>query len=471
MADRIKLAVEQMRSHVLPGARAKAAFEAQLKLADSQWFARETVEQNQLAKLKRLARFVSRQTRYGRELNAAALERATTLAEALSLLPILDRNRLRDDRAGLEPAQLPPGHTLKSELSSSGSTGMVVRIAATNVWLRLQRVLGLRAQFWAGREFHRTVGVIRRLDPGNAAYPAGRLLQRWAPRADVPFRTGRAFLLNAYTPLDQQWEWLNRVRPFYLMTVPSILRSFAKREDAASLGLAGISTLGEVVDSELRTLVQSRFNLPINDVYSSEEAGTIAIQCPDEPVYHAQGEGLIVEVLNGSGAPCQAGEIGRVVVTPLHNYATPLLRYEMNDFAEAGDACACGRGLPVIRRIMGRRRNILVTPDGREFWPSLMPRAMQNIVSMREYQFRQTARDTIEVWVAVDNPATAEQEERLRKVLAEGLLGTKGMIAPFEFRFRYLPEFPRNPNGKHEEFVSLLDAATSPPPAEMRAGA
>ena len=44
------------------------------------------------------------------------------------------------------------------------------------------------------------------------------------------------------------------------------------------------------------------------------------------------------------------GEIGRLVVTRLHHFATPLLRYDIGDYAEVGDACPCGRGLPVLRR-------------------------------------------------------------------------------------------------------------------------
>jgi phenylacetate-CoA ligase len=75
---------------------------------------------------------------------------------------------------------------------------------------------------------------------------------------------------------------------------------------------------------------------------------------------------VLVEILDAQGRPCRPGEIGRVVATPLHNVAMPLLRYELDDYAEVGQACACGRGLPVIRRILGRRQNMLRLPDGGE---------------------------------------------------------------------------------------------------------
>src|SRR6202012_3802852 len=86
--------------------------------------------------------------------------------------------------------------------------------------------------------------------------------------------------------------------------------------------------------------------------------------------YHVQSEMLIAEVLRDDGTPCAPGEIGRLVLTDLCNFGMPMIRYEINDYAEVGALCDCGRGLPVLTRIMGRRRNMALDPDGRMFWPS-----------------------------------------------------------------------------------------------------
>jgi phenylacetate-CoA ligase len=59
-------------------------------------------------------------------------------------------------------------------------------------------------------------------------------------------------------------------------------------------------------------------------------------------------------VLDQRGNPRGPGEVGRVVVTPLNNFAMPLIRYELGDTAEVGAPCACGRGLPVLTRILDR---------------------------------------------------------------------------------------------------------------------
>ena len=94
-------------------------------------------------------------------------------------------------------------------------------------------------------------------------------------------------------------------------------------------------------------------------------------------------ESVLVEILNDDGTPCAPGEIGRVVVTALQNFATPLIRYEVGDYAEASAPCPCGRGLPVIRRIMGRVRNLLVLPDGKKIWPAFGSRGLTEIAPIR----------------------------------------------------------------------------------------
>src|SRR3546814_12503103 len=74
----------------------------------------------------------------------------------------------------------------------------------------------------------------------------------------------------------------------------------------------------------------------------------------------------------------------------------PLLRYEIGDFATVGAASPCGRGLPVLDRILGRVRNMLVTPDGQRIWPAFGTQTLVKVAPIRQYQFVQLDRTTIE---------------------------------------------------------------------------
>ena len=419
---------------------------------------RERLEQIQLGHLKRLVGFAQKEVPFWRARAIGShVESAADLRQALSALPITTRQDLQDHAAGLRAGALPPGHAAASERTSSGSTGMAVTVMSTNVMLGWQDALTLRAYVWAGFDFSRSIAILRRLKAGIGEYPEGVRTPRWDRALVFPFPTGPGFRLTTHrTSLEQQWEWLGRTGPSYLVTYPSIVRGLAQH--ALETGerpapLKGILTLGEVVDSDLRDLAAKQLDAPIHDLYSSEEAGCMAIQCPSCRLFHVQGEAMILEILDEKDRPCRSGEMGRVIVTPLFNYATPLIRYDIGDFAEAGSHCACGRGLPVLNRINGRRRNLLKLPDGRLYWPSTGGHRLHRIVPIRQHQFRQIAPNVIEAWLVTDEPISPEQETQLRNIIASNI------PVPFEIRILRVPEIPRGSGGKYEEFLSMIGPA------------
>ena len=65
--------------------------------------------------------------------------------------------------------------------------------------------------------------------------------------------------------------------------------------------------------------------------------------------------------------PAAEGERGEVVVTALHSFAVPFIRYRLEDSVVKGkDACACGKLFSTIRSILGRTSEYFPLPDGRE---------------------------------------------------------------------------------------------------------
>jgi phenylacetate-CoA ligase len=452
MSETARSRIESLRASVLPGAAAHRAFETQVRLAASQWATIEKIEQHQLHLLRKLVKAAAQETDYWRErIRPQQIDGCETLRAALDRIPVLSRDDLHDHGAALLAQRLPEHQVRAGVQASSGSTGLTVRVATTNLFLSWQKNLSLRCYLWAEFEFARAMAVIRKQPIGVAEYPDGERKTRWAAAGSIPFPTGPAFLLNTHASVEDQWEWLTRVKPAYLFTTPSMVRGFAQypgRE--GGLALSRILTTGEVVDRDLRALVHDTLGVHIYDRYSSQEAGCMAIQCPAGDGYHVQSESVILEVLDNAGKPCRPGEIGRVVVTPLFNFATPLLRYELGDFAEVGGVCRCGRGLPLLNRIMGRRRNILLGPDGRHYWPTLESFDFFQVAQSRAHQFRQVAPGVLEVWLVVESPRTAAQEDEMRRIVAASLPG------PFDIRFRYVDEFPRTANGKHEEFISYV---------------
>ena len=243
--------------------------------------------------------------------------------------------------------------------------------------------------------------------------------------------------------------------PDSVLVYPSNLAALVGRMEDRGIALPSVShwrTLGETLTPDTRERVALASDAPITDCYSSEELGYVAMQWPDVPGhYHICSETLIVELVDDAGRAVPPGEVGRVLVTDLHNLSAPMIRYAIGDHAVAGPPCRCGRGLPTLTRIMGRTRNMIVKPDGCRHWPLTGYKQFRDIAPIRQYQFRQHAIDRIEVRLVTERPLTKDEESALIAHLHWKLRH------PFHIDLVYFEgRLPLGKNGKFEEFVSLL---------------
>ena len=146
-----------------------------------------------------------------------------------------------------------------------------------------------------------------------------------------------------------------------------VLRQLAlaqMQSDLPRIVVENFLTVSDRIDPELRELVNEVFESKIIDSYSSEEFGYIALQCPKHNHLHVWAPSVVIEIVDELGNPCPVGIPGRVLVTSLHNFAMPLIRYEIGDVAQFGAACESGLAWPVIERIVGRTRAAVTLPNG-----------------------------------------------------------------------------------------------------------
>jgi len=440
-------------ARALPDAQARRLLALQRNLNESQWWPTAQLSSFSARLLTALLEFAFAHVPHYRDIDRArrAAGQAPIRVDNFGEMPVLTRRTLQRTERRLDAEQLPQGHREIDVRRSSGSTGMPVETHVTDVGNLWQGALNLRAHLWAARDVRKKLAVIRKLERGVASYPNGDAQPAWGSRLLFPVRTGPLFRLSTEASIAEQLEWLSRVRPDYLLTFPSIVRALAllamkqsNSNDGARLSLAGISTFGETVDDDVRALAQDVFGARIYDTYSAEETGVIALECPSGSAYHVPSEALLVEILDENDRPVAPGEIGRVVVTMLHNYATPLIRYAIGDYAQACEPCACGRGLPTLKRIVGRERNMLIGPTGDAYWPSFDTRRLREVAPIAQMQFRQDARDRVDALFVLDAPATDEQTVALTRHV-HALLPS-GMRA----EVRYVDAIPRSASGKFE---------------------
>jgi len=373
--------------------------------------------------------------------------------ETLASLPILTRQQLQGAGQALETTELPASHGKIGKIETSGSTGTPVRLKSTEITGVFWRACVMREHLWAGRDLTGKLGAIRWVRKGVAMPPQGARSDGWGPASASIYPTGPAVLLNISSKLQEQVDWLRREEPDYLISFPSNLAALATYciDNGLELkNLKQVMTVGESVAETVRGLVQRAWGVPVKDSYSSEEAGYLAIQCPEHDVYHVQSENVLLEVVDDQGRPSAPGEAGRVLVTSLHNFATPLIRYELGDYAQVGKPCACGRGLPVIERVLGRKRNRLILPDGRSEFPYLGEHEEFRAITtkVRAIQNIQRSTEVIEKLMVVAQPLTEAEEAGQKALIA------KNFGQPIEIKLTYVDEIPKRGAGKFEEFIS-----------------
>ena len=313
----------------------------------------------------------------------------------------------------------------------------------------------LRDHLWHRRDLREKLCSIRyQRDPARKG-ALGAQASGWGLATDDVAVTGPSVIYDIVLAVAHLVERLTLDRPGYLLTHPSIVKGLATHclnHGIQLPGLREVRTLGETPDESLHELCREAWNVPMIDMYTCQEAGYLALQCPQQPHYHVQAENDFLEVVADQGRACAPGEVGRVLVTSLNNFATPLIRYEIGDYAEVGKPCSCGRGLPVLKRIMGRYRNLVTLPDGRRHWPRLgYESRLQEIAPIELMQMIQHTPEEIEVRLVMSRSLSADEQQNLTTFIRNNL------GHPFRLRFEYTDTIRNPANGKIEQFISLIE--------------
>ncbi|MDR6226594.1 phenylacetate--CoA ligase family protein [Desmospora profundinema] len=165
---------------------------------------------------------------------------------------------------------------------------------------------------------------------------------------------------------DRVQQLFIRYRPTCLFASPGVLiqlmRLLKRRNTFENLreSIHKIMLLGEVSTPGMRAMLEKQWRAEVFDAsYGSTETGTIAATC-EHGRLHALLHSFILELYEKDKViQFQPGMTGELVVTPLNNYAKPVLRYAIGDLVEVSqEACTCGMGLPVLK-ILGRQEEMI----------------------------------------------------------------------------------------------------------------
>lgn len=401
---------------------ASSAFSAILELTLIETGRRAAWERWQKTQLRNLLTHATQRSPFWRD----RLQKKTPDSK-LSTLPILTRADVQQ-QVRLEGSLLRSSDGLESmEHSTSGSTGMPVRFFASGMNTRYNSARTLIYFFSEGKDLSLNYTAIRTAHrenfKGAADSPRGFVVEckpSWLGVLGSIITSGSQKIIE-HLALDvvALIEELRKDPVGYLVTNPRTLAMILSRHGAELLSELKVSECilyGENVDPELVQAVRNQ-GIPVRSSYSSEETGEIGFECATcEGHYHVTTSNVIVEVVDVSH-DVGGTKLGRVLVTHLHSYATPFIRYDLGDLALLKDRCPCGHNGPTLHKLHGRVTNALKRRDG-TFHPLLIRgHELLEIVQFSEFRVRQVGFDALVIELGGREKLSAEETQSVVEFL------------------------------------------------------
>ena len=375
-------------------------------------------------------------------------------AAYLRRLPLLTKGLVREHFDRLTSRDLPQRRWVYN--TSGGSTGEPVKLIQDREYQDRQMATQLLSLHWAGRHFGepalRIWGSERDILQGS---------ERWQMR--ILNRLSNDRYLNAFdmTPdkIMDCLAQLNRNPPKLIVAYAQAIYELARFAQRKGIGVRpqqAILTSAGTLYPWMRATIESVFGCPVFNRYGSREVGDIACECNQHTGMHVFPWANYVEVLDEQGEPVPAGSEGEIVVTNLHNYAMPLVRYAIGDRGALAPAqvCACGRRGQILQTVAGRNIDIFKKRDG-----TLVDGAFFfHMLYYRDWVYRFQIVQADYEWIIfrVATTGSACDQRELDEIVRETRLM---MGASCKVDFEFLDDIAPTPSGKHRYAISHVLAA------------
>ena len=193
-------------------------------------------------------------------------------------------------------------------------------------------------------------------------------------------------------------------------------------KDCSNCSVRAIIPISETMPEPVRRTLEKQFGCPVRAWYSNEENGIMGLQNEKDEGYRIDTETYYYEILKmDSDEPAEQGELGRIVITDLFNYAFPILRYDNGDTAVAVRKEKNGRFKLYLSELYGRRSDLIYDCKGNAVTPYIITNNLWDIEGVKQYRFIQEDVKDYTIWLNGD-PAKMDQEEilgRIRRYLGD----------------------------------------------------
>jgi phenylacetate-CoA ligase len=353
-------------------------------------------------------------------------------------LPVLTKAIIRHRLDDLVRDDVPRSSLMRRH--SGGSTGVPLTFfvdrdyldAAEAGFYRYLQQCGWRpgdmiAYFWGGNE------KLERLSRWEFE------LRQWLRRMYQfdPFHSGREDMERWVG----RWPTLGATVAFGYASTIARFADFVESTGRYLAPVRGVFTTAEKLFPQQREVIRRVFRAPVFDCYGSSEVRNVAVECSRGRM-HVNADFVVLETEPPSGADPGSG----LIVTSLRNFAMPIIRYRNDDQgALAQDLCDCGNNFPLMQLGVSRTTDNFILSNGRVVHGEFFTHLMYGAEGIDSFQFHQTARDSITLWVVPRPNTSTAREVAIREVVRKVReLGPDIRVEVFE-----VPTIPLTAAGKH----------------------
>jgi phenylacetate-CoA ligase len=413
------------------------------RLRRNEWLRPSALAEIQWRKLKRLLRHAYNNVPYYHRLfiEAGVTPEDIKCPQDLSKIPITTKSQIQD----LAPEEIMATGYGKEKclvFATSGSTGRPLSVFVTKeerdlsaaAWARGCMDAGLK---WTDKRVH--------IHSSSRDHPSQKY---WFQRLGIMSKE----YISLYDREEDAFEILAHGNIDILSSQPSVLKMLCEhlgRREDSRLHPRLIFSISALLDAPTRRQVEDFFQAPVFDFYGMREAGLIAWQCQPCYGFHLNVDNQLLEfVRKGKSVP--PGRRGKIIVTSLHSYSMPFIRYDTEDVGILSKRpCPCGRGLPLLERLEGRCDDFVSLPDGRVL-PPVFIEFMRNLKWIRQYRIVQEKIDELAVYLVLEaNPPPDLAESVKNRIKAR--IGESVRIA-----LRIVDEIPPDRSGKLRSVISYV---------------
>ncbi len=406
------------------------------KMAEIQWF-----------KLVRLIEFAYKNNAYYRELydKHGVDPKKISNFNDFAKLPLLLKSEIKEKHERMISA----GRWKLSHRKTSGSTGTPLKFVKDIEALAYMNAVMHDVYSWHG------------INIGDRQARIWAIPNEPRRKLSIFFRDllQNRIRLNSFDVSDDTsrrfYRRLLRFKPAFLYGVPSYILDFGRRLkrlgfDPSACGFKVIIVTGEILYKEQAEEIKEMFRCPLANEYGTTECGIIAFTCTKGNL-HLMNHNLYVEIIDPqTGREVAGGETGEIVLTELHAYSMPFIRYRLGDRAvRKPGKCECGLELPMLAHVEGRLEDMITTPEGKKVAGGMLYYTL--VKGIQQFKAYQRAIDRLEILIVrapdFSDKILSDLYSQWRRYLGENM----------KIEVKFVDHIPADRSGKFRYFVPEIE--------------